>query len=178
MSDRVLNVLFVCTANSARSIIGECLLNHLAGGRFRAYSAGSHPASKPNPLALAVLERRGVSSVGVRSKSWDEFCDPGAPLLDFVLIVCARSDDEYMPGWRGDPIISNWCLADPAAVRGPNDVRLAAFERIYDELERRILALRSLPLSGASRPALQRWVDLIGSMEPLAAPSDVRQAAG
>src|SRR5262245_33578640 len=114
MTDPALSVLFVCTANSARSIIGECLLNHLGGGRFRAYSAGSHPASSPNPLALSVLEQRGVSSVGVRSKSWDEFCDAGAPPLDFVLIVCARPEDEYMPAWRGNPVVGNWRLDDPA----------------------------------------------------------------
>jgi arsenate reductase len=178
MSDRVLNVLFVCTANSARSIIGECLLNHLARGRFRAYSAGSHPASKPNPLALVVLEQRGVPTVGVRSKSWDEFCDPGAPLLDYVLIVCARPDDEYMPEWRGNPVVSNWCLGDPATVSGTDDVRLEAFSRTYDELERRILAFRSLPLNGASRPALQRWLDLVGSMEPSVVHPDERQAVG
>jgi arsenate reductase len=164
MIDRVYNVLFVCTANSARSIIGECALNHLGGGRFRAFSAGSHPASHPHPLALDLLERRGVPTVGVRSKSWDEFCDTGAPVLDFVLIVCARSDDEYLPAWAGNPIVSNWCLRDPAAVRGTDDERRAAFDRTYEALEHRLQALVCLPLDGASRAAKQGWVDAIGAL--------------
>src|SRR5207244_404026 len=135
------NVLFVCTGNSARSIIAEALLNHRGSGRFRAYSAGSHPVGRVNPLALDVLAQQGVSTDGLRSKSWDEFAAPAAPSMDMIYTVCDAAAQEVCPVWPGHPVTKHWGLPDPAAAHGSDDERRAAFLRTFQALDARITAL-------------------------------------
>jgi arsenate reductase len=134
-------VLFVCTGNSARSILAEALLNHHGQGRFRAWSAGSHPRGAVHPLALRVLERAGLSTAGLRSKSWDEFAGERAPRLDRVFTVCGNAAAEACPVYPGHPTTGHWPIDDPAAVEGDEAARLAAFERAFGELETRVKAL-------------------------------------
>jgi len=134
------NVLFLCTGNSARSILAEALMNHLpaTAGRFRAYSAGSHPKGAVHPLALDVLAAQHVPTTGLRSKSWDEFAMPDAPQMDFVITVCDHAAGERCPLWPGQPSRLHWSLPDPAAVRGSDEEKRRAFGAIYDDLKRRI----------------------------------------
>ena len=127
MADRVYNVLFLCTGNSARSILAEAILNHRANGRFRAYSAGSHPSGTVNPRALQLLERTGISTEGLRSKAWDEFAEPGAPKLDFVFTVCDNAAGEVCPIWPGQPMTAHWGQPDPAAIEGTELEKTNAF---------------------------------------------------
>jgi arsenate reductase len=145
MRMKVFNVLVLCTGNSARSILGEALFNHLGQGRIRAFSAGSQPSGKVNPVALETLERHGVPLPEARSKSWDEFAAPGAPQLDFIFTVCASAAGEACPIWPGHPATAHWGIADPAHVE-PLDARWAAFETAYAELEKRIAAFLKMPL--------------------------------
>jgi arsenate reductase (thioredoxin) len=133
-----LNVLFLCTGNSARSILAEAYLNWAGKGRFRAYSAGSHPTGKVNPFALELLRKHGISVEGLRSKSWDEFAAPGAPKLDFVFTVCAGAAGEVCPVWPGTPVKGHWGVADPAAVQGSDDEKRQAFREAFTELSNRI----------------------------------------
>jgi arsenate reductase len=140
------NVLFLCTGNSARSILGEAILNHLGRGRFRAYSAGSHPAGHVNPLALEELRRLGLPADGYRSKSWDEFAAPGAPAMDFVFTVCDNAAKEACPVWPGHPVTAHWGVEDPAAVTGSDEQRRQAFRNAGLVLWRRIELLLSLPM--------------------------------
>ncbi len=156
-------MLFVCTGNSARSILAEALTNRWGRGEFAGFSAGSHPRDRVHPLALELLEQQGVPTAGLRSKSWDEFASPGSLPLDFVLIVCANAAGEYCPQWSGQPITAHWCLEDPAAVEGSADVQRRAFLRAYVELERRIRTFTGLPVRSLSRAALQQQVDEIGA---------------
>ena len=142
---KVFNVLVLCTGNSARSILGEALFNHLGRGRIRAFSAGSQPSGKVNPVALETLEKHGVPRPEARSKSWDEFAAPGAPALDFIFTVCASAAGETCPIWPGHPATAHWGIADPAHVE-PLAARQAAFETAYGELEKRIAAFLQLPL--------------------------------
>lgn len=142
---KVFNVLVLCTGNSARSILGEALFNHLGRGRIRAFSAGSQPSGAVNPVALETLERHGVPLPEVRSKSWDEFAALGAPQLDFIFTVCASAAGETCPVWPGHPATAHWGIADPAHVE-PLAARRAAFETAYAELEKRIAAFLQLPL--------------------------------
>ncbi len=142
---KVFNVLVLCTGNSARSILGEALFNHLGRGRIRAFSAGSQPSGKVNPVALETLEKHGVPLPEARSKSWDEFAAPGAPALDFIFTVCASAAGEACPVWPGHPATAHWGIADPAHVE-PLEARRAAFETAYAELEKRIAAFLQLPL--------------------------------
>lgn len=142
---KVFNVLVLCTGNSARSILGEALFNHLGRGRIRAFSAGSQPSGKVNPVALETLEKHGVPLPEARSKSWDEFAAPGAPALDFIFTVCASAAGEACPIWPGHPATAHWGIADPAHVE-PLEARRAAFETAYAELEKRIAAFLQLPL--------------------------------
>jgi arsenate reductase len=142
---KVFNVLVLCTGNSARSILGEALFNHLGQGRIRAFSAGSQPSGKVNPVALETLEKHGVPLPEVRSKSWDEFAKPGAPALDFIFTVCASAAGETCPIWPGHPATAHWGIADPAHVE-PLAARREAFETAYGELEKRISAFVQLPL--------------------------------
>ncbi len=142
---KVFNVLVLCTGNSARSILGEALFNHLGQGRIRAFSAGSRPSGTVNPVALETLERHGVPLPEARSKSWDEFAAPGAPQLDFIFTVCASAAGETCPIWPGHPATAHWGIADPAHVE-PLEARRAAFETAYGELEKRIAAFLKMPL--------------------------------
>ena len=155
-----MNVLFLCTGNSARSILAEALLNELGAGRFGAYSAGSHPAGRVNPAALAKLETSGHRTGGLSSKSWDRFRGAGAPAFDVVITVCDNAAGESCPVWNGSPVTVHWGIADPAAVEGDDaDVR-AAFDLAYARLKRRIEAMLDLPLetqdTATTRAALQQ----------------------
>jgi arsenate reductase len=145
MHMKVFNVLVLCTGNSARSILGEALFNHLGEGRIRAFSAGSQPSGRVNPVALETLEKHGVPLPEARSKSWGEFAAPGAPALDFIFTVCASAAGESCPVWPGHPATAHWGIADPAHVE-PLEARRAAFETAYAELEKRISAFLKMPL--------------------------------
>lgn len=147
MKQTPFNILVLCTGNSARSILGEALFNHLGGGRFKAYSAGSQPSGKVNPVALETLEKFGVPLPEARSKSWDEFAAAGAPEIDFIFTVCASAAGETCPVWPGHPTTAHWGIADPAHVE-PLEARRAAFEVAYRLLKQRIEAFVALPLEG------------------------------
>jgi len=162
VGERTYRVLFLCTGNSARSILAEAILERLGEGRFQASSAGSHPKGEVHPLALAELQARGYATDGLRSKSWDEFATPDAPPLHFVFTVCDDAAGEVCPVWPGQPMTAHWGVEDPAAVEGPEDVRRRHFRRTYVELERRIDLFRSLPLDSLDRLALQTRLDEIG----------------
>ena len=150
MSPRPFHVLVLCTGNSARSILGEALFNHWGAGRIRAFSAGSKPAGRVNPVALETLEKHGIPMPDARSKSWDEFAAPGAPPIDFIFTVCGNAANETCPVWPGHPTTAHWGIDDPAHVE-PLAARWAAFEKAYCELERRVRAFLALPLE-AMRP--------------------------
>jgi arsenate reductase len=156
------NVLFLCTGNSARSIMAEALLNVRGQGRFRAYSAGSHPKGRVHPVALETLERAHLPTEGARSKSWDEFAGPGAPKMDFVFTVCGNAAQETCPRWPGQPITAHWGVDDPALVEGPHDDQVRAFDRALRELDARIERLTSLPLESLNKMALQEHLRDIG----------------
>ncbi len=156
------NVLFLCTGNSARSILAEAILNHRGAGRFRAYSAGSHPTGQPRPEALRQIATAGMATEGLRSKSWDEFAQPGAPELDFVITVCDRAAQESCPYWPGQPLTAHWGVADPAAVQGSDAEVARAFQSAFTVLDRRIGLLLSLPAESLEAMALQRELDRIG----------------
>ena len=163
MSDTVKNVLFVCTGNSARSIIGEGLMNHLGGNRFRAYSAGSHPKGEVHPLALEALKHFRLPNDGFRSKSWEEFARPDAPQLDFVFTVCDNAAGEMCPVWPGQPMTAHWGLPDPAAVEGSDEVKRKAFHDTVVGMKRRIELMLALPMTSLDRMAIQREVRDIGN---------------
>ncbi|MGE5152725.1 MAG: arsenate reductase ArsC [Bdellovibrio bacteriovorus] len=162
MTDPTYNVLFICTGNSARSILGECLVNHLGRGRFRGFSAGSHPKGEVHPLALEVLRRNNFPTEGLRSKDWAELATPEAPPMDFVFTVCDRAAAEVCPVWPGQPITAHWGVPDPAAVEGDEVARMMAFRQAFHELENRVQAFLSLPLASLDRLKLQRRLDEIG----------------
>ena len=163
------NVLFLCTGNSARSILAEALLNHLGAGRFRAYSAGSFPTGKVNPDALALLERMNIPSDGARSKSWNEFAAPGAPPIDFVITVCDDAAGETCPIWPGRPKTAHWGVEDPARVEGSSTAVANAFRHAFDVLEHRIRAFVALPVASLEHLKLQQHLDEIGRSRPPAA---------
>lgn len=150
---KVFNVLVLCTGNSARSILGEALFNHLGKGRIRAFSAGSQPSGTVNPVAMETLEKHGVPLPEARSKSWEEFAAPGAPSLDFIFTVCASAAGEACPIWPGHPATAHWGIADPAHVE-PLAARQAAFETAFTELEQRISVFLKLPLETMSTTAV------------------------
>jgi protein-tyrosine-phosphatase len=162
MAERRFNVLFLCTGNSARSIMAEALLNHWGRGRFRALSAGSHPKGEVHPLALDVLTRNRIRIEGARSKSWDEFASPDAPPLDFVFTVCDRAAEEVCPVWPGQPMTAHWGIQDPAAVEGTDEQKARAFNTAFRELDARLKIFTSLRLEALDRLALQRQLDEIG----------------
>jgi arsenate reductase len=166
MNDKVYNVLFLCTGNSARSILAEALLNHWGRGRFRAFSAGSYPIGKVNPLALNILERHSLPTEGLRSKSWDEFAVPGAPPLDFVFTVCDKAASEVCPIWPGQPMTAHWGVADPAAVEGSELEKIQAFRDAFRVLENRIKLFTSLPIQALDKIRLKQQVDDIGKVLP------------
>ena len=161
---RVFNVLFVCTGNSARSILAESAMNHpgIGGGRFRAFSAGSHPKGEVHPLAIAELQSQKLSTDGLRSKSWDEFARPGAPAMDFVITVCDQAAGETCPYWPGQPITAHWGVPDPAAATGTEEEKRRAFRDAFLVLRRRIELLASLPIDTLPGLALKRRLDEIG----------------
>jgi arsenate reductase len=162
MPDKVYNVLFLCTGNSARSIIAEALINYWGRGRFRGFSAGSQPKGAVHPVALQLLEHMNLPTEGFRSKSWDEFAAPGAPTLDFVFTVCDNAAGETCPLWPGQPMTAHWGVADPAAVEGPDTEIWLAFRRAFRELENRIKIFVSLPIASLDRMTLQQRLDAIG----------------
>jgi arsenate reductase len=159
---RLYNVLFLCTGNSARSIMAEAILNEVGKARFRAYSAGSHPTERVNPNALEQLRGARLPTAGLRSKSWDEFAAPGAPVLDFVFTVCDQAAGEVCPVWPGQPLTAHWGVPDPAAVDGSPEAIRRAFFVAYDVLFRRIGLFTALRFEGLERLALQKRLDDIG----------------
>jgi len=174
MSERVYNVLFLCTGNSARSILAESVLSQDGRGRFRAFSAGSHPKGAVNPIALKVLERAGYPATGFRSKSWDEFAAPGAPVMDFVFTVCDQAAGEACPFWPGQPMTAHWGIEDPAAVEGTELEKEAAFVAALRYMKNRINAFAALPIASLDRLALGAKLREIGASEGATAPrSDV-----
>jgi len=156
------NVLFLCTGNSARSILAEALLEHWGRGRFVAYSAGSQPKGAVHPLALETLAQFRLPSTGFRSKSWNEFAQPDAPPLHFVFTVCDNAANEVCPIWPGQPMTAHWGIADPAAVVGSDDVQRRAFRRAFQELDARIKIFTSLRIEALDRLSLQKQLDAIG----------------
>jgi len=158
------NVLFLCTGNSARSIMAEAILNHKGKGVFSAYSAGSHPSGRPRPEALKQIESAGIATAGLRSKSWDEFAGLGAPRMDFVFTVCDNAANEACPYWPGQPMTAHWGIPDPAAVKGAPEEIERAFRDAFTVLDRRIGLFLSLPLGMLQQLAIQREIENIGRL--------------
>lgn len=156
------NVLFLCTGNSARSILAEGLLNYKGKGRFTAYSAGSHPSGMPRPEAVARLKAAGIPTPGMRSKSWDEFSEAGAPQIDFIFTVCDNAANEVCPVWPGHPIAAHWGIPDPASVKGSPEEIARAYNDAFTVLDRRINLLLALPLSELDRMATEQQLKAIG----------------
>ena len=166
MADRPYNVLFLCTGNSARSIIAEALINQWGRGKFQGLSAGSHPKGAVHPIALELLKRMKQPTERLRSKSWDEFAGPGAAPLDFVFTVCDNAAGAVCPYWPGQPMTAHWGLPDPAAVEGPDTEQWVAFRDTFKALENRIKIFTSLPLASLDRIKLQERLDAIGKAQP------------
>lgn len=161
-SDRCLNVLFLCTHNSARSVIAECVMNRLGQGRFKAYSAGSMPSGRVHPFALDLLSKLNYDTSGLRSKSWEEFAAPGAPDLDFVFTVCDNAANEVCPIWPGQPMSAHWGLPDPSVVEGTDAERRYAFADTHRMLYQRIGIFTNLPLASLDKLSLQKRLEEIG----------------
>lgn len=159
---RPYSVLFLCTGNSARSILAEALLEHHGRGHFKAYSAGSHPTGTVNPMTLRVLEEAGLPTVGLRSKSWDEFTAVGASPIDFVITVCDKAAAEPCPVWPGHPAMAHWGIADPAAVEGDEDMRLHAFREAFHSMGQRIRLFLGLPIERLAQRQLHKALQDIG----------------
>lgn len=168
MSEKVMNVLFVCTGNSARSILAESVLNNptIGGGRFRAFSAGSHPSGQVQPMALELLKQYHYPTSGLRSKSWDEFSANGAPELDFVFTVCDKAAGEACPYWPGQPMTAHWGVEDPVAVEGTEEQKRKAFANAFLVLKNRIAMFAALPMEKLDRLALKKKLDEIGTSLP------------
>jgi protein-tyrosine-phosphatase len=166
MADRPYNVLFLCTGNSARSVLAESLLNHWGKGRFRGYSAGSFPKGQVHPISIALLKQLNLPTEGLRSKSWSEFAALGAPPLDFVFTVCDNAAGEVCPVWPGKPMTAHWGVEDPAAVEGTDADKWAAFRQVLRELENRIKVFISLPVSTLDKMTLQARIEAIGKTSP------------
>ncbi len=164
MPEKSYNVLFLCTGNSARSIMAEALLSSLGRGRFKAYSAGSHPAGKVNPFALELLTKNRIDPDGLRSKNWDEFAKPGAPAMDFVFTVCDQAAGEMCPVWPGQPVTAHMGVNDPARIDGTDAEKRKAFMKAFAELSLRINLLLNLPLDKLDRLALKKKLDEIGKI--------------
>jgi arsenate reductase (thioredoxin) len=157
-------VLFLCTGNSVRSILAEALLNHRGKPNFHAFSAGSHPTGRVNPIAIHQLEAAGLATTSLRSKSWSEFAKPGAPRMDFVFTVCDNAAHEVCPVWPGQPMTAHWGVPDPAAVEGSKEKIERAFREAFVTLDRRIGLFLSLPLDRLSAMAIQKELNLIGRL--------------
>ena len=166
MSEQVYNVLFLCTGNSARSVMAECILNRIGRGKFRAFSAGSHPSGKVHPVTLELLKRLNYRTDELRSKSWDEFARPGAPRMDFVFTVCDSAAGEVCPIWPGQPMTAHWPFPDPVAFVGPDAEKRIHFAQVYGMIERRLSIFVNLPLASLDRLALKKRLDDIGQREP------------
>lgn len=164
------NVLFLCTGNSARSVLAEVLVNHWGKGRFHGYSAGSHPKPEVHPMTLELLRFMKLPTEGLRSKSWDEFSLPGAPIMDFVFTVCDQAAAEVCPIWPGNPITAHWGIPDPAAVEGSDADRMKAFRNAYHRLDARIKLFAALPIEKLDSMALKRETAKIGKMSIVVAP--------
>lgn len=164
MSEKQYNVLVLCTGNSARSILGEVLFNTLGKGKFKAFSAGSKPAGRVNPGAIELLQEKGISTEGLRSKSWDEFAAPGAPEIDFIFTVCDNAAGEVCPIWPGKPATAHWGIPDPAHVEG-DEARRAAFKKAYDQLARRIQLFMALPIEKLDKLVLKEKLAEIGRIQ-------------
>ena len=162
MPDRPYNVLFLCTGNSARSILAESLMNHWGRGRYRGFSAGSHPKGTVHPIALKLLKQMQFPTDGLRSKVWDEFAEPGAPPIDFVITVCDNAAGEVCPIWPGHPMKAHWDIPDPAAVQGSDTQKWAAFRDAFQTLQSRIKLFLSLPLASLDNMKLKERVNAIG----------------
>ena len=164
MAERVFNVLFLCTGNSARSIMAEAIMNSLGKGKFRAFSAGSHPSGRVHPLALDTLRIAGLSADGARSKAWDEFAEPGAPKMDFIFTVCDNAAGEVCPVWPGQPMTAHWGVEDPAAFEGTEAERYAFFLKVFRMLQNRIAVFASLPVASLDKQSLQTRLKDIGRL--------------
>ena len=173
MTGKVYNTLFLCTGNSARSIMAECALNRFGSGRFRAFSAGSHPKGQVLPETLALMSRFNYKVGELRSKSWDEFAGPDAPALDFVFTVCDNARGEVCPVWPGPPMTAHWGVDDPAAFEGPEDKKMKVFKRVYTELESRIKIFSNLRIEGLDRLSLQNRLNDIGKVRDAAGSQDI-----
>jgi arsenate reductase (thioredoxin) len=169
MADHVYNVLFLCTGNSARSILAECILNREGSGRFKAFSAGSHPKGQIHPFALDLLKKMNYPRAALRSKSWDEFAEAGAPNLDFVFTVCDSAANEVCPIWPGQPMTAHWGVPDPAAAEGTEAERHLAFADAYRMLTNRISVFASLPIRSLDCLSMQKRLDEIGRPFPKSA---------
>lgn len=165
MAERVYNVLFLCTGNSARSILAEAILNREARGRFKAFSAGSHPKGEVHPFALDLLRKLDHPTADLRSKSWDEFARPGAPVLDFIFTVCDNAASEVCPVWPGQPMTAHWGVPDPAAAEGNEAQRRLAFAEVYRMLNNRIGAFIRLPIAALDRLSLRNKLADIGRLQ-------------
>ena len=163
--EKVFNVLFLCTGNSARSIMAEAILNAVGKDKFKAFSAGSHPTGSVNPLALELLEKNRLPTTGLRSKDWNEFARPSAPFMHFVFTVCDQAAAEPCPVWPGQPMTAHWGVVDPAAVEGDEETKRRAFLRAYTELHRRISIFINLPFDKLSGLALKEKLGEIGRMQ-------------
>ena len=170
MSARTMNVLFICTGNSARSILAESILNHpsIGQGRFRAFSAGSHPAGQVQPLALELLSQYHYPTEGLRSKNWNEFSGDGAPELDFVFTVCDNAAGEACPYWPGQPMTAHWGVEDPVAVQGSHEEQRRAYANAFMVLRNRLSMFAALPIDKLDRLALKKKLDEIGQARPVA----------
>lgn len=162
MAKRPYNVLFLCTGNSARSILAETLIDHWSKGRFKGYSAGSFPKGQVHPLVIRLLDSLGMPTKGLRSKSWDEFARPSAPMMDFVFTVCDQAAGEACPVWPGNPATAHWGVPDPAAVEGPEAMQVQAFREAFHVLDNRIKLFTRLRVEALDRMSLQRKIVAIG----------------
>jgi arsenate reductase (thioredoxin) len=163
MEERTFNVLFLCTGNSARSILAEAYLNSVSRGRFRAFSAGSHPTGKVNPFALELLERNRLPTTGLRSKPWDEFAVPDAPKMDIIITVCDQAAGETCPVWPGQPVTAHWGVEDPASVAGRDEDRRAAFMKAFTVLQKRIALLTSLRIESLDAMSTRQQLEKIAA---------------
>jgi arsenate reductase len=162
MADTIYNVLFLCTGNSARSILAECLMNARGRGQFRGFSAGSHPNGQVNPVALELLREEGFPTAGLRSKSWDEFAAPNDVHFDFVITVCDNAAGEACPVWPGRPVTAHWGIPDPATVEGSPMEKKSAFRRAFRSMDSRIKSFLSLPIASLDQLSIKREMDAIG----------------
>ena len=165
MSEKVYNILILCTGNSARSVMAEALFNVIGKGRFKAYSAGSHPAGKVNPFAIEQIKKLDYPLEGLRSKSWDEFADAEAPKMDFIITVCDNAAGEVCPAWPGNPVTAHWGFEDPAAVEGSDEEKQQAFQKIFQFISNRVRLFSNLSLNKLDNMAIKREMDTIGEIQ-------------